>query len=251
MMIFRKNSFFNVFIRISILVLFCGPLIPLKAQNETIDNQLWMDYSLSYEKSSKLSLGGDMGFRGLISNYDWNQFYIRPAITFRSKYALSFTGAIAYFHTDNKSLPNINEFRVHEQIKFKWPDLGMVELFYRIRLEQRFFQYSDDIDSEFNSRLRLLFGIESRDFNWLGSKSPIYFVGTLEVFKTLGEENSSETFINQFRFDFAFGHRISNKFRYEIHYIAQQSKLFRRDGSEAFQNILRVRFLHNVFGNEE
>ncbi|MCG8308274.1 MAG: DUF2490 domain-containing protein [Cytophagales bacterium] len=241
----------SVVIRTTILVLFCGPLIPLKAQDETIDNQLWTDYSLSYDKSNILLLGGDMGFRGSVSNYDWNQFYIRPAITFRSKYALSLTGAIAYFHTNNKSGPNINEFRAHQQLKLKWPDFGMIELFYRIRLEQRFFQYSDEIENEFNNRLRLLFGIESRDFNWIGPRSPIYFAATIEGFKTLGKENSAETFINQFRLDFAFGHRISSKFRYEIHYIAQQSKLFRRDGNEAHQNILRVRFLHSVFNRQE
>lgn len=250
-MLILKYRYLHVLIRIILFFLFFGVMIPLKAQLETKDRQLWSDYFMTYHKSSKLSFGGDLGIRGFISNYDWNQYYIRPAVTFRSKYALSFTGALAYFHTNNKSSPNINEFRAHEQIKFKWPDLGIIELFYRLRLEQRFFNYSYELQNEFNSRLRLLFGMESRDFTWLGPRSPIYFIGTIEGFKTLGEENSTETFINQFRFDLAFGQRVNDRFRYEIHYIAQQSKLFRKDGSEALQKILRVRFLHSVFGNEE
>ena len=227
------------------------PALMANAQKEGKEHQLWSDYFITYHKSSKWSFGGDLGVRGFISNYNWNQYYIRPAITFKPKYGLTITGGVAYFHTNNKSAPNLNEWRGHEQVKFKWPDFGVIELFYRLRLEQRFYKYSYDLPNEYDNRLRLLIGLETMDFNWLGTKSPLYFSGTIEGFKPLEEENSSETFINQFRLDFAFVHRISKSFRYEVHYIAQQSKLFQRDGSEAQQNILRIRFIHNIFDLEE
>ena len=250
-MVSNKNRLLRVVFCITISIIAYGSMSALKAQNEAVDNQLWMDYSNTQLLSDKLSIGGDLGIRGFVSNYDWNQFYIRPTVTYRTSYNLSLSGALAYFYTNNKSVSNINEFRAHQQARFKWPDLGVIELFYRVRLEQRFFNYSEELANEFNNRIRLLVGLESMDFSWFGPKSPIYFTGTIEGFKTLRDENSSETFINRFRLDLAFGHRVSDRFRYEIHYIGQQSKLFKRDGSDTNQNIFRIRFMHSVFKDED
>jgi len=92
----------------------------------------------------------------------------------------------------------------------------------------------------FKVRLRGLNGIETQDYTWFGTKRPIYFLGIYEGLKTLDQDEAVEVFINQVRLHFAFGHRISRGFRYELHYIVQRSRLFADDGLQTTQNIFRV-----------
>ena len=50
---------------------------------QDVDHQLWINYSLTVPVTTNLSYGGDVGLRGLISNEEWNQFLIRPTVTYR------------------------------------------------------------------------------------------------------------------------------------------------------------------------
>jgi len=86
------------------------------------------------------------------------------------------------------------------------------------------------------------------DFTFLGSKRPIYFQAIWEEFTTLGKESADEIFINQARLHFAFGHRISNRFRYELHYIGQRSRQFSDEGLRTTQHIYRIRLFHQLEG---
>jgi hypothetical protein len=97
---------------ITLLILIFGRIEILQGQDTNQEHQLWFDYNLKYKTSSDLAIGGDVGLRGFISNLDWNQYYIRPTLTFRDDYRLSFNAAIAYFRTDNKFSSNQNEFRL-------------------------------------------------------------------------------------------------------------------------------------------
>lgn len=221
-------------------------LKPSLSYSQEIDHQFWMNYALTIPINKQLSWGGDIGIRGIGSNQKWNQIHIRPAITYRFKKPISISGAMAWFGTFNNSDYNITEFRIHQDFNAKWPDLSVVEFFYRIRIEERFFFYQRDIPNEFKVRLRGLIGVETQDFTWFGTKRPIYFQSIFEVFKTLDRTEANEVYINQKRLHFAFGHRISSSFRYELHYIAQGSRLFSEDGIRAGQNIYRIRVFHRL-----
>ena len=227
------------------ILLFCN----LLGRSHDVDNQLWFNYALTAPVTKNLSYGGDIGFRGFISNYEWNRVLVRPAITYRFNKVFAVAGAVAWFRTANRDSLNVNEFRIHQDFKLNWPDLGFLHLFYRIRIEERFFFYKEDLDNSFNVRLRGLIGIESQDFTWFGSKRPIYFQSIYEAFRTLSYESAYEVFVNQVRLHFAFGHRIAQGFRYELHYIAQRSRLFSDTGLETTQNIYRIRIYHRLGAN--
>ena len=215
------------------------------------DNQLWINYAVTIPINKKWSYGGDVGLRGFISNYDWNQILIRPTVTYRINSIFSVSAAIALFSTFNKNMGNVNEFRIHQDVNARWPETAFGDFFFRVRIEQRFFFFEDNqIDNRFNVRLRGLAGYESPDFRPFQSKRPIYFQVMYEGFVT-PEGNASEVFVNQTRFDLAFGHRISDYFRYELHYIRQSSRLFAEDGLDLAQNILRIRFFHRIKGKSE
>lgn len=227
---------------ILIVLLICN--LPGKSQD--VDNQFWVNYALTVPINKNLSYGGDVGLRGFVSNYDWNQILIRPAITYRFNNPFSLALAVAWFRTSNRDDFNVNEFRIHQDFNLKWPDFGFMGFFFRVRIEERFFFYQKNLDNSFNVRLRALIGIETQDFRWFGSKRPIYFQGIYETFKTLGNESSYELFVNQVRIHFAFGQRISKGFRYELHYIMQRSRLYSDAGLETTQNIFRIRIFHRI-----
>ena len=212
---------------------------------ETVDNQLWLNYALSVRASENFSYGGDAGFRGFISNQDWNQILIRPTATYRFNRIVGVAGAVAWFGTFNVDEDNVNEFRIHQDFNINWPNFGYVDFFYRLRIEERFFFYQNG-SNEFNLRIRNLVGVESQDFRLGQGKKPFYFQVIFETFKTVGDDSSTEVFVNQTRTHAAFGHRISPRFRYELHYIWQKSRLLSDDGLKTSQNIFRLRTFHTI-----
>ncbi len=224
-----------------IVLLFCR----LSGKSQDVDNQLWINYMLTIPANQNFSYGGDIGLRGLISNQEWNQVLIRPTATYRFNQTIGVAGAVALFSTFNRDVENLYEFRIHLDVNISWPDLTVLSLFYRLRIEQRFFFYKN-LPNDFNLRIRYLIGIESQDFTFIGSKRPIYFQAIWEGFKTVGDESAYQIFINSVRVHFAFGHRVSNKFRYELHYITQRSRQFSDSGLETTQNIYRIRFFHRI-----
>ena len=213
---------------------------------QSVDNQFWINYAVSIPINNKWSYGGDVGLRGFISNYNWNQILIRPNVTYKINKIFSVSPAIAWFSTINKDIGNVNEFRIHQDVTARWPDLGFIEFFYRVRVEERFFFFEDpQIVNRFNVRLRGLIGVETDDIYLFNAKRPIYFQSIYEGFITV-ERSAEEVFVNQTRFHLAFGHRLSSKFRYELHYIRQGSRLYVDDGINIAQNIFRIRLFQSI-----
>ncbi len=240
----NKEPFYILFLLVT-----SSMMLAVKGRSQDVDHQLWMNYALTVPVNKNFSFGGDAGFRGFFSNQNWNQILIRPTATYRFNPIFSVAGAVALFSTFNKEVDNIYEFRVHQDVNVSWPDITVLSLFYRLRIEQRFFFY-ENLPDNFNVRIRYLIGAESMDFTLLGSKRPIYFQAIWEGFAALGKESASEIFINQARINFVFGHRISGRFRYELHYIGQRSRQFADEGLKTTQNIYRLRLFHRLTGKK-
>lgn len=234
----------------SLLILLLG--FPARAQE--VDTQLWVNYALNIPLTPKWSYGGDLGYRRDVDVYDWDQWLIRPTATYRINSTFRAAGALALFQTYNRNTNNISEFRIHQDFNVNWPDLGLVRMFGRFRAEQRFFYYenlpSGLSPNTFNVRLRFLGGAQTRDLKIIAGE-PMYLQFLFEGFVTLNSVAATEFFINNTRTHFAFGHRISDAWRYEIHYIRQGSRVLSSDGLKVAQNIFRVRLFHTIFEKKE
>lgn len=228
-----------------VLLIILFSLFELQAQDE--DNQLWLNYSMSAPLNEKWTVGGDAGVRGLVSNSEWNQVLIRPSVTYTLSKRSKLAGAIGLFSTFNKADSlDVTELRLHQQFKFNGPDFRWFLTFWRVRVEERFFFYRDRPD-RFSWRGRLLGGLQTLDFNFFGKRGlPSYFQFTIEGFLNLTNTNFEELFVNNFRTDFAFGQRLSNKWRYELHYIRQSSRLGSQDGFRVAQNVFRLRVFYKI-----
>jgi len=214
-----------------------------------------LDYNLTVPvpNTNKFTYGGDAGYRrggdtgllGFFSQTDFNQVIIRPTARYRFNQVINVGGGIAGFMTFNKDIGNIYEFRMQEEVNVRWPDLSVVAFYYRVRFDQRFFNF-EDLDNERTGRVRYLFGIESEDIRTFGQKRPIYFEFFVEGFKTLGRFSIDDTFVNQIRLTAIFGHRITNFIRYEIHYFNQKQRGAMDTSFETTEHILRLRLFHRL-----
>lgn len=232
----------NNYCLILVFSFFCS--LELSAQEE-VDNQTWSDITFMYYFSPKFSTGGDIGLRGIISGESWNQFYVRPNIRYRFTPWFNLTGGVGSFNTFESDVTNTYEFRLFQDANFRWPDFGPVEMFHRIRFEQRWFFYSEEsIDNVFSSRGRYLLGIETIDFRLFSNRAQFYFKSMIEFFLQVGE-SSLERFVNQNRIHLGFGHRINRKWRYEVQYFRQGSRRNTEEGFKTSENIFRLRIFHS------
>jgi hypothetical protein len=211
-----------------------------------IDQQLWMDYNYSSKLNDKLSLAGDIGLRGVYSNVDWNQLYVRPGVRYRFNKFFGLAGSLAGFFTFNNSTYNLYEIRITADANVNWPDLKIVNFSYRFRIENRTFFYQSDENKDNNFRFRFLISFNTKRFNVFSKKRFIYFQLQFEPFYTPGAVSEFEVFINQTRIHAIFGHRISPAFGYDIQYIWQRSRLSAEYDLQTTQNIVRIRFYHKI-----
>jgi hypothetical protein len=230
-----------------VFVLFGGKY---ECRSQEVDNQLWINYALSAPINAHLTLGGDVGVRGLVSNEDWNQLLFRPTLTYRFNQTWGVSVAVANFSTLNKDETNTYEFRTIQDLNLYWPNFSFISFLSRVRIEQRWFYY-EDLPNDFKVRVRYQLGARSPDFLLFGGKKPFYVQGSWEGFRTLANESAVEVFIDRSRIDLSFGHRVSASFRYEIHYISQRSRQFTDSGLEVTQNIFRLRLFHRLQRKDE
>lgn len=212
--------------------------------NDKVDFQTWTDLTINYFKTSKFSVGGDVGLRGIVSSKDWNMFYIRPTVNYTVTSIFKASGGIGSFNTFNKELNNAYEIRFFQDAHVSWPDIGWIDFYHRFRFEERFFFYKN-IDNDFSIRGRYLIRARTTDFRLIGKKKSFYLKGMWELFVPF-DKSAVELFVNNQRFYAAIGQRVSDKFRYEIFYIWQQSREFVDDGFETSENIMRLRFFYTI-----
>jgi len=180
----------------------------------------------------------------LISNRHWNQILIRPTASYKFKRLGKIAAGFALFSTINQEDYNVNEFRLHQDLNVTWPNLGWGRFYYRLRFEERWFYYQE-LPNSFSFRSRIMAGIHSKDITVFSEKRAIYGKFSLEGFIPFDPDSANEVFINNFRTDLGIGHRILPQFRYELHYIAQLSKLFVSDGSQEVQHVFRIRMFYS------
>ncbi len=222
--------------------------LSLQAQDDAaeniVDRQLWVDYNYHATVSDKISLVGDVGLRGFISNYDWNQVYIRPGIKWDIRPYFGLAGSVAGFFTFNRNNADFYEFRVTLDALAKWPDLKVLNVSYRLRFENRtfIFQKSGTVDNTW--RARFLISLNSKKFHVFSQKRAIYFQAQYEPFMNLGHLKGSDVFIKQTRIYAIFGHRISKAFGYDLQYIWQHARLSGVDDLEITENMIRIRLYH-------
>ena len=216
----------------------------MKAQDDEF-REFWTDITLFYSINEKISIGGDAGIRGTFTNNVWRQFYIRPQIHYQLLPILSLTGGIASFNTFNNDIGNAYEFRIFQDADLSWPEFKWVSVFHRLRLEQRFLNYQDDIESDFSFRGRYLIGGRSKNFSLFGGEKDWFGIAMFEPFFPLGKD-VTEVLANRTRWYATLGYEISENLRIELHYIGQRSNLLSDEDLKTTETIFRFRVFQKL-----
>jgi Protein of unknown function (DUF2490) len=226
------------------VLIFCSAKI--FAQSETVDFQTWSDFKFTHIINQKSNIGGDFGFRGVVSRNNWNQIHIRPTYKYFFNKIIQAAGGAAIFATVSDDLLNTYEFRLFQEATLAWPSFEFVRFRNRFRLEERFFTYQEapsfgaKLSNDFKTRGRYQISLETMDIHFGNKNQPLYFLVAWEFFYDLNDV-AIDRFINNQRTVGGFGHRLNSRFRYEVLYIYQRSRQFDIDGLKTTEHILRLR----------
>ncbi len=230
-----------------ITVLLCLHLPSLAQDLEDLDDDFavfWTDVTLDKSLNDKWKVGGDFGFRTALNNNNWKLLYVRPNINYKFSPIFNLTLGIGSFNTFDKEFGNTYEFRIYQDANIRWPKLGRFNFKHRIRLEQRFFNFSNDLDNTFNFRGRYLIGVGLDRFSLGGEKD--WAAGlSLEPFFPLGKD-VNELLANNFRWDLGLTYHVNDKFRIELDYILQTSEIFSNNDLRVLEHIFRLRFFQSL-----
>ena len=231
-----------------VLLSTCSPFALLSQEDDIPDFQLWLDYVMWVPTGGDVSFGGDVGARGFLSNYDWNQLYVRPAIRYRFNESLVGAAGVSYWRTNNADVGNVNELRFHQDLEIpRWPSLGPVRLYFRLRFEERFLFYKD-IPDQWYVRARFMTGLSTTDFS-VGDQK-LFVMALWELFSPIINSSAQELFIDRQRYKIILGHKFATSWRYELHFLLQKSRVYSDDGFSRDTKILRIRFFHNMQLND-
>ena len=220
------KSRFRIYIFLLLAFILTGLSSFGQVSSDRVNFQTWTDFTYAYFHTEQFSFGGDAGLRGIVSGKNWNTLYIRPTIHFTVSPIFKVSGGIGSFNTFYKDFNNTYELRFFQDAHISWPDIGWIDFYQRFRFEERLFFYKI-IENDISVRGRYLIRARTNDFRLIGKSKSFYLKGMWELFVPF-DESAVELFINSQRFYFAIGHRVSEKFRYEVFYIWQKS----REGQE-------------------
>jgi len=244
-----SNEFYRMrFLLSLILCFFLGLEVTFPQDVEKIDennSEFWADVTFGKALNDKWSVGGDLGFRTTLNKGNFKIIYIRPNINFKVLPYFNLTFGLASFNTFSSNFSNVFEFRIYQDANFKGPKLGPFNFIHRIRLEQRFFNFSaSEINNEFSFRGRYLIGTRTDKFGMGGEKNWTVFV-SLEPFFAFGN-GVTEIIANNFRWDTALSYQVSENLRLEMHYVLQTSEIFSNSDTRVLENIFRFRIFQKL-----
>jgi len=120
-----------------LFVMLAGASQSLRAQDDDISQQLWVDYNPRWVFPSNLELFGDVGVRTELGAQGWGRLVVRPGV--RGPVGLfRWSGGVGAFYTKNESFSDRIEIRPFQGIAATWPSRRVLGLDHYLRLEEQF-----------------------------------------------------------------------------------------------------------------
>jgi hypothetical protein len=214
----------------------------VEAQNNV---QSWIDYRTSYFWNPDWEYFGDYGLRGLLSDTDWSQVYINPAVKWLQSNDLNYRGGARLIYTLQEPQSDRLEFRPWQGVQYIWPRFKNLTFDHYFRLEERFLWDLQDAEFQFNVRARYRLRAKSGNFKLPLIPTNFFFMSALELFGDVIGEDVEEQYVGRNRIFFALGNHITTKFQVELHYILQRSRKRADDDFESVDHIVRLRLKQN------
>ena len=143
-------------------VIFVALFILLFSKTAYAQNtQIWLDADVYPGFSVNWDYKVEAGFRKYLVSEGWTRLHLRNVFTYKKFNWLLFAGALDFFYTFEEVSDNYIELRPWIQVTARWMTAGkylnLFRPYFGIRLEERFFRYSDTSTDQ-KTRLRFRIG---------------------------------------------------------------------------------------------
>lgn len=213
------NTTLNVFF-IALFILFFSKTA--NAQN----GQLWLDADVFPSFSVNWDYKLEAGYRKYLVDEGWTRLHLRNVFTYKKLNWLLFAGALDLFYTFEPVSSNYLEVRPWIQATARWMTAGkylnLFRPYFGVRLEQRFFRYSDK-STDRKTRLRFRIGgtfLLNNDFMRVRTW---YMPFRAEIFLNVGGE-AQEVSAEQNRLIVGIGYIFNSASRAEFALTAQNAE---------------------------
>jgi hypothetical protein len=199
--------------------------LPMPAQAIDGDTQLWNTQNFNYEINDKWSTNLEIQERwyGDLSYFAF--FIVRPSVTYKWNDWLSFTGGYAHFRVWNQDGGFQDENRIHQQsIVRLFGGSDQPSLFWRTRLEQRFFEGTDEPTWRLRQHLRFTAPLVDR----------VQGVYWTEAFWRLNTTERADSGLEQWRHFLGLNLEITERFTFEAGYMNVYTW---RDGADTMDHV--------------
>ena len=193
------------------------------AQDDDVNEQLWIDYHEHFYLDPVWEFYGDTGFRTVTRNWEWQKLYVRPSIRFHTRRApVEGRGGTGFFYTHQDTTSNQLELRPFAGTFIKWPRFGPLTITNYLRLEARFVW--DTSDRSLDQSLRFRYKLGTKIPLKRNAKQRHFYVPvSAEWFEDVGTA-VTEVFAAEWRFDIGLGYVFGNEFVGEFHFVVQKSR---------------------------
>ncbi len=210
------------------------------AQN-SVREQLWLDYNASWAATGRIEIFGDVGARtDLESSTDSKQLVVRPGVLYTPSRRVRLAGGLASFNTFIDGGLELTELRVWQGVGATWP--RSVRLDHYFRTEERIYFDTDTWETSWSLRTRYLLQLPIDIETWeSGRYLRLYLCA--EGFITLGPEPRERH--QQVRTILGLEHARSRNFRLRFDTMLELAHRYQTDDNWAAL-ILRLRLYHRI-----
>jgi len=217
-------------------------------EDETIiTHQVWLDYHKYYKFKPEWELFGDIGYRFIPKDFEWQTFLVRPSIRYFASSRWEVMGGVGFFQTFNKDLPNSFEIRPWQGVRLKWPSFEPIFFSHYVRLEERIY-FPQEAQVEFNFRFRYRIGVKINVYQ-SPSKNLIFIPGYAEVFVDFGPK-IQETFSNRARFALGIGYKTNKNWTFEFHFVGQNGRSGQEEQFNTSERLYQFKVRKYLFKKE-
>ncbi len=196
-----------------VLVFFLLTFLPerLSAQDDVVNNQIWLDFYPHYFHTTRFELYGNSGFRTQMGETGYLRFQIQPAVRYQFFSLLEGHGGLALRYFIERDTINRYEITPWQAVNVRWPSWQKLTFGHFIRIEERFSNVIHSHDPQFDLRFRYKLSVEYKIFREARIRY-WYLTGYFEFFLPL-QNDIKELYSNKFHAGMGAGYNFSTLWR--------------------------------------
>ena len=221
-------------------VLFSFGLVPLYAQTQTVNQQVWLEYMGNYPFANSFNFENAVAYNTVLNSSGWKDYSYSGTLEWSITQSVEPIAQVLLDYTQQTATSNTFEVRPVIGCRFYFTSARRIQTRLLVRFEDRNFK---DIETgvwtqAFRPRVRAEALIPITQDSYFKDK---LLYGILDVEAIFTTNDVKERFANRLRLRTGIGYRFSYSLRLEFIYMYQQSRDGIDEDFSSSDNIFRFR----------